>query len=162
MSVKPRTYAYEKDYFISEGNKIGYMSEYDLDTLDQKKIIAGEDLHKGQLVYVSDNFKVKACDTSHGEAIGVVMLSVKSGEPVAIETEGLFRITAGETITAGDKLSAGQYTDSASVTHKGVAKKATEMSQDSSTKAVTLPTKTIGVALNGATAGGDVYVKFTI
>lgn len=158
------------EYFISEGNKLGYMDTHYSAFLQSagKKLVAGEDLKKGQLVYIHDEdptnaIVVKACCTGNVDnCIGVAMFDTANGEDVAVETEGLFKVIAGGSISAGALVSAGQYTDASSNVHKGVVVTATALAQDSSTKAITLPTKVVGIALCDATAGNYVYVKFAI
>lgn len=153
-----------KEYFVNEGNKIGYMdtaygSEFNSSAL---KLVAGEDLIKGRAVYLSDSMTISMCDATHHDCIGVAMFDCKSGEECAIETEGLFKMIAADAITAPAKVTATSATIS-SVSQKGVVTTATATTQDASTKVVTLGTATCGIALNDAAAAGDVvYVKFTI
>lgn len=155
------------EYFISEGNKLGYMDTHYSAYLQSagKKFVAGEDLKKGQLVYIydeltGDKISVKACDTDHAVCIGVAMFDTADGEEIAIECEGLFKLTAGASISAGALVSAGQYTDSSSNVHKGVVINRVAPSVTSGTYADGTPK--VGIALNDATAGGHIYVKFTI
>ena len=158
-----------KEYFVNEGNKIGYMdtewsSEFNSSA---PHLVAGEALVKGRAVYVYDedasgNFVIKMCaSTSQAtkRAIGVAMFDAKNGEECAIETEGLFKMLAGGSISAGDVLTA----TSASVggtTQYGVVVAATAAAQDNTSKVVTAGTPICGIALNDATSGGTVYVKF--
>lgn len=133
-----------KEYLVNEGNKIGYMdSSFGSDlTLNQKKLIADGDLTKGQVVYISGDMKVKATTAATKAVIGVAMFDAKNGEDIAVECEGLFKLTAGGTIAAGAEVEAAAG-----------GKVATASGS---------PTKVIGIALSGASAGEDVYVKFSI
>lgn len=143
------------EYFVNEGNKIGYMdTEYGTEfNSDALHLVADEDLVKGRAVYLSDSMKIKMCDTTHQDAIGVAMFDCKKDEECAIETEGLFKMIAGDTITAPAKVSATSATIS-SATEKGVVTTQTNATQSAPASPV------CGIALNDATAGGVVYVKF--
>lgn len=132
-----------REYNVNEGNQIGYVpAEFGTDlSLQQKKIVAGANVTKGQVVVVSGDMKVSPSAGASDAVIGVAMFDAKAGEPVAVETEGLFKLTAGATITAGDKV--------ASAADGKVGKLGT-----GGTK--------IGIALSSATSDEDVYVKFSI
>lgn len=132
------------DYFINEGNKIGYMpTEFgSTGEIVEKKIIAGADLKKGQVVELTDALTVKATTAASANVLGVAMFDAKAGEPVSIETEGLFKLTANAAITAPALV---------------------ESSADGKVATVgETVTKTIGLALTDATKDGEVYVKFSI
>ena len=130
-----------RDYLINEGNQIGYM-DASFDTglnLIQKKLVAGADIQKGQVVYVSGDMTVSPTAGASAAVLGVAMLDCKAGEPVAVECEGLFKLTAAGTIAAGARIASA-----------------------ANGKVATGTENTIGVALNAASADGDVYVKFSI
>lgn len=134
------------DYFVSEGNTIGAMpTEFGVDanggtTLVEKKLVAGEAIKKGQLVMLSDAWTVSVC-TAAGNAncIGVAMFDAASGDPVVVHTNGLFKVTAGGSITAPAQLTSGAD-----------GKVVTASSGD----------KVVGIALNDASANDAVYVRF--
>lgn len=130
-----------KDYLINEGNQIGYMdSSFGTGlNLIQKKLVAGADVQKGQVVYISGDMTVSPTTASSPAVLGVAMLDTKAGQPIAVECEGLFKLTAGGAITAGSKVTSAADGKVASGTEN-----------------------TIGIALNDATADGDVYVKFAL
>lgn len=130
-----------RDYLINEGNQIGYMdASFDENlNLVNKKLVAGADIKKGQVLYVSADMTVSPTTGATPSAIGVAMLDAKAGKPVAVECEGLMKLTAGGSITAGAKVTAG-----------------------AGGKVVAGTENTIGVALCDATADGDVIVKFSI
>lgn len=131
-------------YNVNEGNQIGYMpTEFDASgKLVEQKLIADGDLTAGQVVYISGSMKVKATTAATSAVLGVAMFDAKSGEPVAVECEGLFKLTAAGAITAGAQVAAaagGKVATAASGANK------------------------IGIALNAASADGDpVFVKFSI
>ena len=110
--------------------------------LVEQKLIADGDLTAGQVVYISGSMKVKATTAATSAVLGVAMFDAKSGEPVAVECEGLFKLTAAGAITAGAQVAAaagGKVATAASGANK------------------------IGIALNTAAADGDpVFVKFSI
>lgn len=132
------------DYKIGEGNMIGAMpAEFDENlNLVQKEIIAGIDLKKGQIVEVTGDMTVAPTSKASAKVIGVAMFDAKAGEPVSVETEGLFKLVASASVTAGDILE--------SAVDGKVA------------KAGSTVTKAVGIALNSASAGGHVFVKFSI
>lgn len=131
-------------YNVNEGNQIGYMpTEFDANgSLVEQKLIADGDLTAGQIVYISGDMKVKATTAATSAVLGVAMFDAKNGEPVAVECEGLFKLTAAGAITAGAQVAAaagGKVATAASGANK------------------------IGIALNTAAADGDpVFVKFSI
>ena len=132
------------DYFVNEGNKIGYMpTEFGpTGAIVEKKIIAGADLKKGQVVELTDALTVEATTAASANVLGVAMFDAKAGEPVVIETEGLFKLTANAAITAPALV---------------------ESSADGKVATVgATVTKTIGLALTDAIKDGEVYVKFSI
>jgi predicted RecA/RadA family phage recombinase len=132
-------------YNVNEGNQIGYMpTEFDTNgNLVEQKLVADGDLTAGQVVYISGNMKVKATTAASAAVLGVAMFDAKDGEPVAVECEGLFKLTAAGAISAGDLVESAAGGKVATVGET--------------------VTKTIGIALNAATADGDpVFVKFSI
>lgn len=130
-----------RDYLINEGNQIGYMdASFDAGlNLVQKKLVAGANLQKGQVVYVSADMTVSPTTAATPAVLGVAMFDAKAGDPVAVECEGLFKLTAAGTIAAGAKVVSAADGKVASGTEN-----------------------TIGIALSAATAGGDVIVKFAL
>lgn len=129
------------DYKIGEGNMIGALpAEFGEDlALNQKAIKAGADLKKGQVVEITGDCVVSPTSAASAKVLGVAMFDAKKDEEVSVETEGLFKMVAGGTITAGDKV--------ASATGGKVA---------------TSTENTIGIAITSATADEYVYVKFSI
>ena len=130
-----------KEYLINEGNQIGYMdASFDENlNLVNKKLVAGADVTKGQVLYVSGDMTVSPTTASSPAVIGVAMFDAKAGEPVAVECEGLMKLTASGAITAGAKVTSA-----------------------ADGKVATGTDNTIGIALNTVTAGGDVIVKFAL
>jgi predicted RecA/RadA family phage recombinase len=133
-----------KDYKINEGNMIGAMpAEFDANTnLQQKVLEASADVKKGQVVVISGDMTVAPSSAASAAVIGVAMFDAKEGDPVSVETEGLFRLTASGAITAGAQVE--------SAADGKVATKDNTV------------TKVIGIALNTASNGGEVFVKFSI
>lgn len=133
-----------KDYKINEGNMIGAMpAEFDASTnLQQKVLKASADVKKGQVVVISGDMTVAPSTEASAKVLGVAMFDAKEGDPVSVETEGLFSLTASGAITAGAQVE--------SAADGKVA-----------TKDDTV-TKVIGIALNTASNGGEVFVKFSI
>lgn len=131
-----------KDYKINEGNMIGAMpAEFDASTnLQQKVLKASEDVKKGQVVVISGDMTVAPSTEASAKVLGVAMFDAKADEPVSVETEGLFSMTASGAITAGDKVE--------SAADGKVAKAA--------------GTNAVGIAINSASNGGEVFVKFSI
>lgn len=131
-----------KDYKINEGNMIGAMpAEFDADTNLQQKILkASADVKKGQVVVISGDMTVAPSTEASAMVLGVAMFDAKEGDPVSVETEGLFRLTASGAITAGDKVASAA---------DGAVAKATDAN-------------TVGIAINSASNGGEVFVKFSI
>lgn len=132
-------------YNVNEGNQIGYMpTEFDASgKLVEQKLVADGNLTAGQVVYISGDMKVKATTAASKAVLGVAMFDAKSGEPVAVECEGLFKLTAAGAITAGTQVE--------SAAGGKVAAAGSSV------------TKVIGIALNAASADGDsVIVKFSI
>lgn len=130
-----------RDYLINEGNQIGYM-DASFDTglnLVQKKLIAGADITKGQVLYVSDDMTVSPTTAATGAVIGVAMMDAKAGDPIAVECEGLMKLTAAGAISAGARVASAAGGKIASGTEN-----------------------TIGIALSDATADGDVIVKLSV
>ena len=134
-----------KNYLINEGNQIGYMdASFDENlNLVNKKLVAGANLQKGQVVYISADMTVSPTTASSAAVLGVAMFDAKAGEPVAVECEGLMKLTASAAITAGSQVE--------SAAGGKVAAAGSSV------------TKVIGIALNAASADGDpVFVKFSI
>jgi len=133
-----------KDYKINEGNMIGAMpAEFDANTnLQQKVLKASEDVKKGQVVVISDDMEVAPASAASAAVLGVAMFDAKEGDPVSVETEGLFRLTASGAIKAGEQV---ESAAGGKVAIKG-----------------DIVTKVIGIALNTASNGGEVFVKFSI
>lgn len=131
-------------YNVNEGNQIGYMpTEFDqAGNLVETKLVAGADLKAGQVVYLSGSMQVSPTTAASAAVLGVAMFDAKSGEPVAVECEGLFKLTAKGAITGGDLVE--------SAANGAVA------------KVGGTPVKTIGIALNTAADGAPVFVKFSI
>ena len=129
------------NYFIGEGNKIGYLpTEFgENQSIEEKKIIAGDNIVKGQVVELTDSLTVKATSAASANVIGVAVTSAKKGDPIAVETEGLFKLVSAGAITAPTKV---------------------ESAADG--KVAAGSTNPIGIALNDAGTGEYVYVKFSI
>jgi predicted RecA/RadA family phage recombinase len=133
-----------KDYKINEGNMIGAMpAEFDANTnLQQKVLKASADIKKGQVVIISGDMTVAPSTEASASVLGVAMFDAKEGDPVSVETEGLFRLTAYGTIKAGAQV---------------------ESAADGKVAIEDDPiTKVIGIALNTASNGEEVFVKFSI
>lgn len=130
-----------KNYLINEGNQIGYIdASFDENlNLVNKKLVAGADLAKGQVVYISGDMTVSPTTATSPAVIGVAMFDTKAGEPCAVECEGLMKLTAAGTITAGAKVTSA-----------------------ADGKVAAGNENVIGVALSSATADGDVIVKFAL
>lgn len=131
-----------KNYLINEGNQIGYMdASFDENlNLVNKKLVAGANLQKGQVVYISADMTVSPTTASSAAVLGVAMFDAKAGEPVAVECEGLMKLTASAAITAGAKVTSA-----------------------AGGKVATGTENTIGIALSAASKDGDdVIVKFSI
>lgn len=131
-----------KDYRINEGNMIGAMpAEFDANTnLQQKVLKASGDVKKGQVVVISGDMTVAPSTEASAKVLGVAMFDAESGKPVSVETEGLFSMKASGAITAGDKVASAA---------DGAVAKATDAN-------------TVGIAINTASNGGEVFVKFSI
>lgn len=131
-----------KDYLISEGNRIGYMpTEFGTDgKLIETKIVAGAAIKKGQVVEITADMTVSPTTAASDKVLGVAMFDAEEGSPVTIETEGLFKLTAGAPITAGSHVESAA--DGAVATSSG--------------------SNAVGIALNDATKDGNVFVKFSI
>lgn len=129
-------------YNVNEGNQIGYMpTEFDQKgNLVETKIIAGQDLTAGQVVELTASMTVAPTSGASTKVLGVAMFDVKKDEPVTVETEGLFKLTASGAVTAGSRVDAaadGKVANAAD----GVG---------------------VGIALNDAQDGEEVFVKFSI
>lgn len=129
------------DYKIGEGNMIGALpAEFGEDlAINQKAIKAGADVKKGQVVEITGDAIVSPTSAASAKVLGVAMFDAKANEEVAVETEGLFKMIAGGTITAGAKVTSG-----------------------AGGKVVAGTENTIGIAITSATADEYVYVKFSI
>lgn len=144
-------------YNVNEGNQIGYMpTEFGATgLLVEKKIVADGDITAGQVVYLSGDMKVKTTTAASAAVLGVAMFDAKSGDPVAVECEGLFKLIAAGAITAGDAVS--------SAAGGKVAKQTAASQLATGTYAYTPASAKIGIALNTVTSDGDeVFVKFSI
>lgn len=131
-------------YNVNEGNQIGYMpTEFDQNgNLVETKLVAGADLTAGQVVEISASMTVSPTTAASKKVLGVAMFDAKKDAPVAVECEGLFKLTASGAITAGAQVesAAGGKVAAAGAT----------------------VTKAIGIALNTAADGKPVFVKFSI
>jgi predicted RecA/RadA family phage recombinase len=132
------------DYFINEGNKIGYLpTEFGAaGQIVEKAIKAGVAVKKGNVVEIYGELLVRPTTAASANVLGVAMFDAAVGEPVAVECEGLFKLTASAAITAP-----------ANVESAADGKVAT---------AGGTPVKTIGLAITNAVTDGAVYVKFSI
>ena len=141
MAVIKNEDHFVNDYKIGEGNMIGALqSEFGEDlALNQKVIKAGADVKKGQVVEVTGDAVVSPTSAASAKVLGVAMFDAKKDEEVAVETEGLFKLVAGGSITAGAKVTSG-----------------------ADGKVVAGTENTIGIAITSATADDYVYVKFSI
>lgn len=133
-----------KNYLINEGNQIGYIdASFDSNlNLINKKLVAGTDITKGQVLYVSGDMEVSPTTAASKAVIGVAMFDTKQGEPIAVECEGLMKLTASASISAGAQIESAA--DGKVATVGGTV------------------TKVIGVALSDASTNEDVIVKFSI
>ena len=134
-----------KDYLINEGNQIGYMDASFDDNINlvQKKLVAGAKITKGQVVYVSDEMTVSPTTAASEAVIGVAMFDAEANQPIAVECEGLMKLTAAGAISAGAQV------------ESAVGGKVATVGGS--------VTKVIGIALSDASADGDdVIVKFSI
>lgn len=131
------------DYFISEGNKIGALpTEFgDNVQIKEKKLIADGDIKKGQVVEVSGDLKVKVTTAASSNVLGVAMFDAKNGEPVVVESEGLFKMVAASAITAPTHI---------------------ESAADGKVAASTTADNFIGKAISNAGTDEYVFVKFSI
>lgn len=129
------------EYFIGEGNKIGYLpTEFgENQAIMEKKLVAGADILKGQVVELTDSLTVAPTSAASANVLGVAMISAKAGDPVSVETEGLFKLVAAGVITAPAKVASAK-----------------------DGKVATGTENTIGIALNDAGTDEYVYVKFSI
>ena len=131
-----------KNYLINEGNQIGYMdASFDENlNLVNRKLVAGANITKGQVLIVSGDLTVTPSDGTSKCVIGVAMADAKSGEPIAVECEGLMYLTTSASITAPAEI---------------------ESAADGKVKTASTG-KVIGVALSNAGAGEDVIVKLSV
>lgn len=129
------------EYLVNEGNQLGYLpTEFGANqAIIEKKIVAGADIVKGQVVELTDSLTVAPTSASSANVLGVAMFSAKTGEPVGVETEGLFRLKAASAITAPAKVTSA-----------------------AGGKVATGTENIIGIALNDAGTDEYVYVKFSI
>lgn len=133
------------EYFINEGNKIGFLpTEFGAtgNSMVEKKLVAGADITKGQVVVISDALTVVPSSAPSKFVLGVAMFDAKDGKPVSVETEGLFWLTASAQITAPAEVESS--TDGKVITVDGT------------------PDKVIGIAITDAASDGLVCVKFSI
>ncbi len=112
-----------------------------------KTFKAGEDLSgkRYYAVYLSADQTVKVCTTGHLNAIGILQNNPKEGEEAVVRLVGTTKAVAGDTITAGNRVVS---TTSGTIDAVGTP---------SSTEQ-----EVIGVALESATASGDVIEIFLI
>lgn len=129
------------DYLVSEGNQIGYLpTEFgENQSIMEKKLVAGADIVKGQVVEITGDLTVAPTSAASDHVLGVAMINAKAGEPVSVETEGLFRLKAASQITVPAKVASA-----------------------ANGKVATGTEKVIGTALNNAGTDEYVYVKFSI
>ena len=129
------------EYLVNEGNKIGYMpTEFGTgQEILEKKLIAGADILKGQVVEITDSLTVAPTSAASANVLGVAMFDAKAGQPVSVETEGLFKLKAASAITAPAKVASAK-----------------------DGKVATGTENTIGIALNDAGTDEFVFVKFSI
>ena len=132
------------NYFINEGNKIGYVdTKFDTGlNLQAKKLTASAAIEKGQLLKISGDMTVAPATAGADAVIGVAMFDYKSGDEVVVETEGLVYLTAGGTVTAGDYVGAttgGKCAKCANTTDRHV-----------------------GIAISSAVADGACIVKLSL
>lgn len=132
------------DYKVSSGLQIGVLgTEFGANgSLIEKKLTASVAVTKGQVVELSGSLTVRPTTAASANVLGVAMADAKVGEPVAVETQGLFKLIASAGI---------------------VAPTAVESAADGkvATKGGT-PVKLIGMALNSCSAGEYCYVKFNV
>jgi len=131
-----------KNYFVSDGNRIGYMSTVD-SSAEDKKIIANGAITKGKLLMVTGDLEVAHATVGSNALIGVAMFDTEDTKPVAVECRGLCKLTASGAITAGDRIVAGADGDVASYD-------------------VGSPSQIVGIALSSATIGADVFVNLSL
>ena len=129
------------DYLVSEGNQIGYLpTEFGANqAIIEKKIVAGADILKGQVVELTGSLTVAPTSAASDKVLGVAMFDAKAGEAVGVETEGLFKLVAASAITGGAKVASA-----------------------AAGKVAVGADKVIGIALNDAGTDEYVYVKFSI
>lgn len=142
-----------KEYFVNEGNKLGYMDRpKESNGVRERYLVADGALVKGRFVHISGAFEVKQGDV--GKAIlGVAMFDTADGGECAVETEGCFKVEAGGAITAGARIAS-------DANGKAVAYAEPTTSQGTTTHTTSEP---CGIALNSASKTGDfIYIKFTI
>ena len=144
---------YNSDYFVNEGNKIGYLrTQFDgtaSNNLAVDKMVADGDLTKGQVVEVTGydsttrSIKVKATSAADSDMVlGVAMFDYKDGDPCSVETEGCFILEASAAITVPSKIAS---------------------AAGGRVMALGDGVNPIGIALTPASALGDrIYCKFSI
>ena len=141
MAVVKEKDHFINDYFINEGNKLGALpAEFSETSLVEKKIVAGADCAKGQVVEITGDLEVSPTTASSDKVLGVAMFDAKKGDPVAVECEGLFKMVASAAITAGSHV--------VSAADGKVASGSDNV---------------IGIAISTASAADDaIFVKFSI
>lgn len=129
------------EYLVNEGNQMGYLpTEFGQNqALIEKKLVAGADILKGQVVELTDSLTVAPTTASSANVLGVAMFDAKAGEPVGVEAEGLFKLKAASAITVPAKVTSA-----------------------ADGKVATGADNVIGIALNDAGTDEYVYVKFSI
>lgn len=127
-----------RNYYVNEGNKLGYQDAQPLG-VEQKKLVAKAPITKGQCVSVSGDWEVEVTtDLNAGKFIGVCFHDAKAGEAVMVDTEGLVKLDASESITAGAEVTP---------------------TAGGAVKIAGADNKIIGIAISTATVGEAVYVK---
>lgn len=127
-----------KNYYVNEGNKIGGQEAQPLG-VEQARIKAKVDIEKGEPVEISSGWEVQPAIDQSVKFIGLALTSVKAGDTLTVETEGLMKVVAKGNIGAG-----------AEVVCAG----------DKKVKASTGTGTIVGIALNDASDGEISYIKF--
>lgn len=135
------------DYKIGEGDAIGYLpAEYKTGVavaIGETSLKAAEDIKKGQVVKVSGSFEVSVATKPTDVVLGVAMFDTDAGDPISVEAEGLFKLTAGANIDVS--------------TNPKVA-----ASDNGTVSPVATGGNSIGIAIGNADKDKPVYVKFSI
>lgn len=126
-----------KEFFVNEGNLIGGQ-EAQAEVSKQTKITASAKVDKGQVVEITDPFKVGPSQDDSIKFAGIANNNAEIGDEVVICTEGFVKLTATGSITAGDTVVSGA---------DGTVKKSAGTGD------------VVGKAFSTATEGTIVYVK---